>query len=84
MTTTTETTTRFAAIDQGQPTGAVYGIGRTEEEALADARRGAADGEYEVVPMTAGAYALVDEQGGAPSAELTVSRGGVSLRSEER
>ena len=74
----------FAAIDGesfGLPSGAVYGIGRSAEEALADARR-AELGDYAAVPCTAAAFRYVEAIGGAPSRELIVSRRGVRLLDE--
>ncbi len=77
---------RFAAIDATDPiSGAVYGLGSTPEAAIADARRGSGDAtsEYRIVKITPAADAYVAGRGGAPAADLEVSRHGVSLRDEE-
>lgn len=80
-------TTHYAAIDATEPvTGGVYGIGTTPEAAEADALRQTrgADGAYAIVSCTPAAARYVDEYGGAPDHDLSVSlRGGVCLRSEE-
>lgn len=68
----------FAAVDAYDPlTGAVYGLGATEEEALADARRLSprdAEAGFSVVPCTVAAARHVLVHGGAPSPRLAVSR----------
>jgi hypothetical protein len=75
----------YAAIEaDGTPTGTVYGIGRTPEQALKDARRGIRDGEFAIVPCTERAYSYIESRGGAPSRHITVSRrDGVERREEE-
>jgi hypothetical protein len=88
------TMTHYAAIQAD--TGTVYGIGATEAEALADARRdmkgpGRVSGEeidamidsLTVLPCTSAAVEFVRERGGAPTALLSKSRAGVMLRDEE-
>lgn len=79
-----ETSSRpfFAAVDRGNTSGAVYGVGSTPEEAIADAARAARGGEFRAVPCSATAAAYVQEHGGAPDAKLTVTARGVWLRSE--
>jgi hypothetical protein len=73
----------FAAIDgSGNLSGAVYGIGTTEAEAIADAMR-AADGDYAAVPCSKAAYLMVKTHGGMPCAELYVSRREVTLADED-
>jgi hypothetical protein len=66
-------TTKYAAIDRGTyahhtAPRAVYGIGLTPEEAIADARVGdpGGNGEYDVLPITEAAYREVQTLGGAP------------------
>jgi hypothetical protein len=60
-------TTFFAAVDI-KSGSAVYGIGATEEDAVADARRQSHDPEscYDVIPCTEAAHRLVEDEGGAP------------------
>jgi hypothetical protein len=78
------TTTYYAAIDATNPTGAVYGIGATPGEALGNAREETdTSGRFATVPCTLAAYYYVLDHGGQPSTDLTVSRDGVCLRSEE-
>ena len=81
-------TTHYAAVQPS--THSVFGIGATVEEALRDAhvncaRRDEVDPEaLAVVPCTDAARQYVEENGGAPSRDLSVSIfSGVSLRSEE-
>ena len=70
----------FAAIDgSGNVSGAIYGIGRTEDEAVADALSAASDGDYTAVPMTEDAYRYVERFGGLPDHRLIVGRHGVEL-----
>lgn len=78
------TTTMFAAIDEGSITGAVYGIGRTPDEALADARQwsGSDEGVYSVVPCSESAYAIIQRMGGEPNRAIAVSSMGVMTRAE--
>jgi len=73
---------RYAAIDAGNISGAVYGLGLTPEAAIADALS-QNEGTYTSVPCTISAYQYVVDHGGAPSPELTVTRDSVCLRSEE-
>jgi len=107
MTTTTDTT-YYAAIDATNPTGTVYGLGATPDAALAEALSAGGDpcvahddrgpdhgpaDHYAIVPCSARAYEYVQRVGGAPHADLQVSRRvgvmgdalpyGVWLRSEE-
>lgn len=83
------TTTHYAAIDHSDPTGAVYGIGTSPNEAQVQADEGAGQyqsepGHYAIVPCSPAAARYVKEHGGAPSEHLSVSlRAGVCLRSEE-
>lgn len=71
----------FAVIDRAEPvSGAVYGIGHTVMEATKDANKGK---NGRVVSCSAGAYAHVEQHGGAPSPLLTVTSGGVRLGTEQ-
>ena len=87
----------YAAIDASNGAGTVYGIGSTPKAALAEALRAGdpcvthedreeghepAD-HFRVVPCSFAAYAWITGRGGAPSADLTVTRDGVCLREEE-
>ena len=80
-------TTRYAAIDTGNLTGAVYGVGETVEAAERDALEysggGDADAVYDIVEITGAAYAYVKEHGGAPSPRVRVSHRGVEMQDEE-
>lgn len=75
----------YAAVDGGVSrgivgTGAVYGVGRTVEEALADSRRYGEDGDLDVIPCSPGAAYFVEAHGGAPDPRIEVRHDGVHLR----
>jgi hypothetical protein len=76
--------TRYAAIDTGTISGAVYGIGHDGTEAVQDARRdsGCETACYRIVPITEAAAEYVLKHGGSPSRHLDVSVRGVTLTSE--
>jgi hypothetical protein len=76
------TTTRKAALDP--TTRTVYGVGLTSDLARSDAGRYTAHPDrLHVTAITDAAYEYVILHGGAPSADLSVDRNGVCLRSEE-
>lgn len=75
--------TFYAAIDTGNITGAVYGVGETEEAAVEDAREWGAEGRFRVVPCTPAAYRHVRANGGAPQVEVEVTARGVRMADEE-
>jgi hypothetical protein len=92
------TTTTFAAIESSNHTGTVYALGPTPEAAVAAAIRDGGDpcvshdergpghrpeDHYSAVPCSPAAAAYVEENGGAPSREVSVTHRGVTLRSEE-
>lgn len=72
----------FAAIDYDachthSHSGAIYGIGHTPAEAIADARRsGDPESRYDVVEVSDAAYAHIKDRGGAP--------GSVAIDTHER
>ena len=75
----------FAAIgvDENSHSGAVYGLGHTKAEAVAEALGlGLGDIELEVVPCSEQAYDFVCEYGGAPHPRLVVCASGVDLADE--
>lgn len=80
---TNMTTTNYLATDRSHPYVAIYGVGASEAEALADARRGANDDEAEfaLLPCTEALVQAVLERGGGPGdVSWTVAAGVASLR----
>jgi len=73
----------FAAI--GSDMMAVYEMGSTPDEAIANARRAASapEAEFQAVEITPEAAAYVEQHGGAPDRKLVVTRHGVSLRADD-
>ena len=75
--------TSYIATDRSHPYVAIYGVGASEAEALADARRGARDDEAEftLLPCAEDLVQSVLERGGGPGdVSWTVEGGIASLR----
>ncbi len=71
----------FAVIDSGNISGAVYAVADNAARALAEAiaETGSETEQFDVVPCSAAAAALVLERGGAPGV-VYVSPYGVDVR----
>lgn len=80
------TTTYYAAIENENGTGTVYGVGLSPEAAIEDAREwcpGESIDDLIAVECSPAAYAYVVERGGQTSSMLSVSLAGVCLSPEE-